>query len=275
MGNPRKLRVIWCSKNKSDIRDAEMLARIGRFDPQLMYPIHHRGEQAHNDLELIKGRDILIRVRTQMVNHIRGAVKSMGERIPKCSLECFHKKAPKNISQSLKPAIEPLLETIERLTGQIKEYDKRIAKLSKERYPETARLMQIKGVGPVTSLAFILTLEEPERFKKSRTVGAYLGLTPRRDQSGETDKQLRITKAGDTYLRQLLVNCVHHIMGPFGEESDLREFGMRIASRGGKNARRRAVVAVARKLAVLLHHLWVNGDEYIPLRKTATKKLAA
>lgn len=275
VGNPRKLRVIWCSKNKSDIHDAKMLARIGRFDPQLMYPIHHRSEQAHSDLELIKSRDILVRVRSQLVNHVRGAVKATGERIPKCSPECFHKKAPENIPQSLKQAIEPLLETIERLTGQIKESDKRIAKLSKERYPETARLHQIKGVGPVTSLAFILTLEEPERFKKSRTVGAYLGLTPRRDQSGETDKQLRITKAGDTYLRQLLVNCAHYIMGPFGQDCDLRKYGMRIASRGGKNAKRRAVVAVSRKLAVLLHHLWVSGEEYIPLHKTAIKKMAA
>jgi transposase len=130
-------------------------------------------------------------------------------------------------------------------------------------------------VGPITALAFVLTLEEPERFERSRSVGAYLGLTPRRDQSGETDKQLRITKAGDTYLRQLLVNCAHYIMGPFGQECNLREYGMRIASRGGKNARRRAVVAVARKLAVLLHHLWVSGEEYLPLYKTEIKRIAA
>jgi len=275
VGNPRRLRVIWRSPNKSDMRDAEMLARIGRLDPKLMYPIHHRSEQAHSDLELIKSRGILVRVRSQLVNHVRGAVKATGVRIPKCSLECFHKKAPENIPQILKPTLKPLLETIEKLTGRIKEYDRRIAKVSKERYPETARLLQVKGVGPVTALAFVLTLEEPERFQKSRSVGAYLGLTPRRDQSGETDKQLRITKAGDTYLRQLLVNCVHYMMGPFGQECDLREYGMRIASRGGKNAKRRAVVAVARKLAVLLHHLWVSDEEYIPLHKTAIKKLAA
>ena len=275
VGNSRRLRVIWSSPNKSDMRDAEMLARIGRFDPKLMYPIHHRSEQAQSDLELIKSRDILVRIRSQLVNHVRGAVKATGVRIPKCGLECFHKRAPENISDMLKPAIEPLLDTIEKLTGRIKEYDKRIEKLSTERYPETARLLQIKGVGPVTALAFVLTLEEPERFEKSRSVGAYLGLTPRRDQSGETDKQLRITKAGDTYLRQLLVNCVHYIMGPFGQACDLREYGMRIASRGGKNAKRRAVVAVARKLTVLLHHLWVSGEEYIPLHKTAIKKLAA
>jgi transposase len=275
VGNPRRLRVIWSSPNKSDMRDAEMLARIGRFDPRLMYPIHHRSEQAHSDLELIKSRGILVRVRSQLVNHVRSAVKAIGVRIPKCSPECFHKKAPENIPQILKPAIEPLLVTIEKVSGQIKEYDRKIERLSKERYPETARLHQVKGVGPVTALAFILTLEEPKRFQKSRSVGAYLGLTPRRDQSGETDKQLRITKAGDAYLRQLLVNCVQHMMGPLGETSDLREYGMRIASRGGKNAKRRAVVGVARKLAVLLHHLWVSDEEYIPLHKTAIKKLAA
>jgi len=275
VGNPRKLRAIWSSPNKSDMRDAEMLARIGRFDSKLMYPIHHRSEQAHSDLELIKSRDILVRVRSQLVNHVRGAVKATGMRIPKCTPECFHKKAPESIPQILKSATEPLLETIEKLSGKIKAYDKRIARLSKERYPETARLQQIKGVGPVTSLAFVLTLEEPERFQKSRSVGAYLGLTPKRDQSGETDKQLRITKAGNTYLRQLLVNCVQYIMGSFGEECDLREYGMRIAARGGKNAKRRAVVAVSRKLAVLLHHLWVSDEEYIPLHKTAIKKMAA
>jgi transposase len=275
VGNPRRLRVIWRSPNKSDMRDAEMLARIGRLDPKLMYPIHHRSEQAHSDLELIKSRGILVRVSSQLVNHERGAVKATGVRIPKCSLECFHKKAPESIPQILKPTIEPLLETIEDLSGKIKECDRKIEELSKERYRETERLLKVKGVGPVTALAFVLTLEEPDRFQKSRSVGAYLGLTPRRDQSGETDKQLRITKAGDTYLRQLLVNCVHYIMGPFGEESDLREYGMRIASRGGKNAKRRAVVAVSRKLAVLLHHLWVSGEAYIPLHKTAIKKMAA
>jgi len=275
VGNPRRLRAIWSSPNKSDMRDAEMLARIGRFDPKLMYPIHHRSEQAHSDLELVKSRDILVRVRSKLVNHVRGAVKATGVRIPKCSLECFHKRAAEHIPHILKTAIEPLLETIEKLNVRIKEYDRKIERLSKERYPETARLLQIKGVGPVTALAFVLTLEEHERFQRSRSVGAYLGLTPRRDQSGETDKQLRITKAGNTYLRQLLVNCVHYIMGPFGKECDLREYGMRIASRGGKNAKRRAVVAVARKLTILLHHLWVSGEEYIPLHKEAIKKLAA
>ena len=123
-------------------------------------------------------------------------------------------------------------------------------------------------MGPITVLAYILTLEEPERFDNSRSVGAFLGLTPRRDQSGETDRQLRITKAGNKYLRQLLVGCAQYILGPFGPESDLKEFGLRLAARGGKNAKRRAVVAVARKLAVLLHRLWITGEVYDAVHKS-------
>ena len=118
----------------------------------------------------------------------------------------------------------------------------------------------------MTALAYLLTLEEPGRFEQSRSVGAYVGLTPRRDQSGQTDKQLRITQCGDGYLRQLLVTSSHYILGPFGPDSDLRRYGLRIAERGGKNAKKRAVVAVARKLAVLLHHLWKTGVDYEPLR---------
>ena len=153
-------------------------------------------------------------------------------------------------------------------TWGFKEQDRQIREAC-GRYPETQWLLQVQGVGPVTALAYVLTLEEPTRFEKSRTVGAFLGLTPRRDQSGQSDKQLPITKAGNTYLRQLLVNCAHYIMGPFAQDSDLRRYGERIASRGGKNAKKRAVVAVARKLAVLLHRLWQDQSTYQPLYKVA------
>ena len=147
---------------------------------------------------------------------------------------------------------------------KIKKFDKQIEHICTEQYPETELLRGIKGVGPLTALAFILTLEDPTRFDKSRQVGCFLGLTPRRDQSGETDKQLRITKAGNPYLRRLLVGSAQYILGPFGEDCNLRKFGLRLASRGGKNAKRRAVVAVARKLAVLMHRLWQHGLIYDP-----------
>ena len=272
VANPRKLRMIYTSTNKSDILDAEALARTARFDAKLLYPISHRGEQAQVDLNLLKARDMLVKVRSSLVNHVRGAVKSLGYRIPSCSTESFPKRA--SIPDSLREALNPVINEIERLTKKIKEYDVKIESISNERYPETQLLRHIKGVGPVTSLAYVLTIEDKGRFQKSRQVGKFLGLTPRRDQSGETDKQLRITKEGNQYLRQLLVNCSHYILGPFGEESDLRNYGLRICGRGGKITKRKAVVAVARKLSVLLHRLWVTGEVYEPFYTRSEMKKA-
>jgi transposase len=265
VGNSRKLRAIWNNPHKSDVQDAEMLARMARFDPQLLWPVEHRSEQAHADLERIKARDALVRSRRSLVNHVRGAVKAFGVRIAACSTDSFARRARAAVPPILREAIDPLLGMIEQLTEQIHEYDRQIVTISRERYASTERLQQVAGVGPLTALAFILTLEEPDRFSHSRSVGAYLGLTPRRDQSGETDKQLPITKAGNKYLRQLLVTASHYILGPFGPDSNLRRYGQRIAARGGKNAKKRAVVAVARKLSVLLHHLWKSGADYDPL----------
>lgn len=267
VGNPRKLRVIWDSNNKYDGRDAEMLARIARFDPHLLYPITHRGEQTQCDLELLQARDILVKARTSLINHVRGSVKAFGERLPKCSAHCFHYKVVEDVPDILKPILLPMLEMIERLTDQIQSYDKIIKELCKTAYPETELLMGIKGVGTLTALAYILVLEDPSRFDKSRQVGSFLGLTPRRDQSGETDKQLRITKAGNPFLRRLLVSAAQYILGHFGEDCNLKVFGTRISDRGGKNAKKRAVVAVARKLGVLMHHLWASGEVYDPWYK--------
>jgi len=267
VGNPRKLRVIWDRTDKSDVKDAEMLARIARFDPELLYPIQHRGEQSQADLAILKARDILVQTRSCLINHVRGSIKSMGGHIPSCSTGCFHKRVAEYIPSVFLKALQPVIAQIEELSTRVKEYDKEIAKISQERYPETGCLRQVAGVGPVTALAYVLTLEEPQRFVKSRQVGAFLGLTPKRDQSGEIDKQLRITKAGNKYLRTLLVGCSHYILGPFGSDCDLRRFGLRIAERGGKNAKRRAIVAVARKLSVLLHRLWLTGEVYEPLHR--------
>lgn len=265
VGNPRKLRVIWDSDKKSDCRDAEMLARIARFDPDLLYPITHRGKQAQLDMELLQARDILVKNRTNLMNYVRSGFKSIGERLPTCSSECFHKRGQEHLPSALESSLKPVLSIIEQLTVQIKEFDKKIDQVSTERYPETGLLRAIHGVGPLTALAFVLTLEDPDRFSKSRQVGSFIGLTPRRDQSGVTDKQLRITKAGNSYLRRLLVGSAQYILGHFGEDSNLRRFGLRLAVRCGKNAKRRAVVAVARKLSVLMHRLWQRGEIYDPL----------
>jgi transposase len=266
VANPRKLRLIYANKQKTDQIDAENLARLARVDPKLLYPLKHRGEESQAHMALIRSREALVGCRTQLVNHVRGTVKSFGARLPKCPARSFHKNAVEHIPEALMPALGPVLEQIASLTERIKEYDRKLERISKERYPETALLRQVEGIGPLTALTFVLTLEDPYRFEKSRSVGAYLGLVPASDRSGERDPQKRISKEGDEMLRKLLVGSAHYILGPFGSDSDLRRHGEQIASRGGKNAKKRAAVAVARKLAVLLHSLWVSGELYEPLR---------
>jgi transposase len=186
--------------------------------------------------------------------------------LPKCPTVSFHKRAAEHIPEALWPALGPVLETIGSLTERIRDYERQLESIYKEHYPETDRLRQVEGVGTVTALTFVLTLEDPYRFEKSRSLGAYLGLVPASDQSGDRDPQKRISKEGDEMLRRLLVGSAHYILGPFGSDSDLRRHGEKIASRGGKNARKRAAVAVARKLSVLLHTLWINAEVYEPLR---------
>jgi transposase len=268
VANARKLRLIYANKRKTDEVDAQNLARLARLDPRLLYPLKHRGEDSQAHMAIIRSRQALIGCRTQLVNHVRGAVKSFGHRLPKCPARTFHKRASEHIPEALLPALEPVLEQIGSLTERIRGYDRKLETISEEHYPETALLRQVEGVGPLTALTFVLTLEDPYRFEKSRSVGAYLGLVPASDRSGERDPQKRISKEGDEMLRKLLVSGAHYVLGPFGSDSDLRRHGEKIASRGGKNAKKRAVVAVARKLCVLLHSLWVSGEVYDPLRNT-------
>lgn len=268
VANAREVRMIYSGDHKSDRLDAEALARLARLDPALLHGIRHRGEEAHQDLAVIRAREVLVRARTRLINHVRGAVKSAGERVPRCSAAAFHKRAAEVLPEGLKPALQPQLDLLEQVTRQIRDYDRQITRLVEERYPETRVLQQVAGVGPITSLSFILTLEDPDRFRKSRAVGPYLGLCPGRDQSGERDSQCRITKAGNSMLRRLLVQAAHYQLGPFGPDSDLRRWGMARAERGGKIAKKKAVVGVARKIAVLLHHLWQTGEVYEPLRNS-------
>jgi len=217
-------------------------------------------------MALIRSREALVSTRTQLINHARGAVKSFGGRLPKCPARSFHKRAAAHIPEALRPALGPILETIASLTERIRDYEGQLETISKEHYSETELLRQVEGIGPLTALTFVLTLEDPCRFQRSRSVGAYLGLVPARDHSGDRDPQKRISKEGDEMLRRLLVGSAHYILGPFGSDSDLRRHGQKIASRGGKNAKKRAVVAVARKLSVLLHSLWLSAELYEPLR---------
>jgi transposase len=268
VANPRRTRLIYASKRKTDEVDAESLARLARVDPKLLYPLKHRGEHSQAHLAIIRSREALVGSRTQLVNHVRGAVKSFGARLPKCPARSFHKRAAEHIPEALLPALGPILETIGSLTERIREYDRQLESVRQEHYPETELLCQVEGIGTLTALTFVLTLEDPYRFERSRSVGAYLGLVPAQDQSGDRDPQKHISKEGDEMLRKLLVGSAHYILGPFGSDSDLRRHGEKIASRGAKNAKKRAAVAVARKLAVLLHSLWVSGELYEPLRNT-------
>jgi transposase len=268
VANPRKVRLIYTNKRKTDEIDAENLARLARVDPKLLYPLKHRGEDSQAHLAIIRSREALVGCRTQLVNHVRGAVKSFGHRLPKCPARSFHKKVVEHIPEALWVALGPILEQIGSLTERIRDYDRKLEVISKEHYPETDLLRQVEGIGPLTALTFVLTLEDPYRFAKSRSVGAYLGLVPARDHSGDRDPQKRISKEGNEMLRRLLVGSAHYILGPFGSDSDLRRHGEKIASRGGKNAKKRAAVAVARKLAVLLHSLWLSAELYEPLRNT-------
>ena len=268
VANARMVALIHKNPRKRDPVDAENLARLGRVDPKLLAPIQHRSEEAQVHLGVIRTREAVVRARTALVNRVRGAVKSLGGRIPKCSTESFPKKALEHLPDPLRPALEPMLDTISHLSKQIRFFDRELEALCEERYPETALLRQVKGVGPKIALTYRLVLDDPMRFPTSRAVGAYLGLTRRHDDSGDTEPELPITKAGDALLRRLLVQGAQYILGAFGPDTDLRRWGLDYIRRCGstKEAKRKAIVAVARKLAVLLHCLWITGEVYEPLR---------
>ncbi len=274
VANAREVQSISKSDRKNDVADAEQLARLGRVDPKLLHPIEHRQEDTQRDRALLTVRDKLVRTRGSLIVQARGLTKGLGERLPKCSTKAMPKRGREAGLEDFFPGLKSLLEVIETLTARIREFDREIERLAKERYPETALLRQVGGVGPITSLAYVLTIEDPQRFSRSRSVGAYLGMRPRQRDSGERSAQLSITKAGDVYLRGLLVECAQYIM-TLGPDCDLRRYGERIVQRGGPATYQRAIVAVARKLAVLLHSLWRTAEVYEPLRQGRLTDAAA
>ena len=270
VANARKVRLIGESRKKDARLDARTLARLARIDPELLYPVKHRSAQAQADLTVIRARAGLVRARTARVNTARGLAKSYGERLRGCNVRHRNPEKAEGLSPELRSALEPLLAGIESLSERIHECTERIENLAREKYPQAARLQQIKGVGTLIALTYMLTLQDPHRFRKSRDVGGYLGLQPGRRNSGQSEPQMHISKAGDPYLRTLLVQGAQHILGPFGVDCDLRRWGLKLAERGGKSGKKRAIIAVARKLAVLLHRLWVSGEAYEPLHNGRT-----
>lgn len=259
---------------KNDKIDAGLLAQLGLDHVHLLRPIRHRSRESQVDMARLLARDNLVSGRTKFVNAVRSQVKLAGHRLPKCSPESLprHFRAAKDLPVELVDALAPLVDQIEALNEGIKKYDAQIKEALK-RYPETEQFQKIGGVGPITALAFILVIEDPMRFSKSRKVGAYLGLVPGQHESGSVNPQKRISKQGNPFLRRLLVSAAQYILGPFGPDCDLRTVGERLSATGGKRGKKRAVVAVARKLAVLMHRLWVSGDAYDP--HWSSNKLAA
>jgi len=275
VANPRQLKLITESSRKSDPVDAQTLARLARVDPILLRPIRHRSEQAQMDLMVIRARAALVVARTSLVNTVRGLAKSVGERLPKVDAEALDVDDASGLPEALRQVLKPVLQTIEHLTAQIKAADKELEQIARNNYPETKLLTQVSGVGTLIALTFVLTVEDNSRFRKSRDVGCFVGLRPRRADSGEHRPQLPITKEGDVYLRALLVQGAHCILSRQGPDTDLKRWGTRLAGAGGKNAKKRAIVAVARKLSVLLHRLWTSGEVYEPLRNSKTQPAAA
>jgi transposase len=274
VAHARNVRLIGESRRKDDRLDARTLARLARIDPQLLSPVKHRSAQAQADLMVIRARASLVRARTALVNAARGLTKSYGERLRGCNPRNLDTEKAQALSPELQAALGPLLQALESLSERIAEYNRQIEQIAQQSYPQTALLKQVKGVGTLIALTYVLTLEDPHRFRKSRDAGCYAGLQPGRRNSGRSEPQMHISKEGDPYLRTLLVQGAHHILGPFGADSDLRRWGLRLAERGGKNGKKRAIIATARKLAVLLHRLWLSGEVYEPFHNSSSKMLA-
>lgn len=265
--DPRRLRLLTENERKRDKRDAQLLAEMGRSAPQLLTLVHHRSEETHRNLQLFRTRDLLVRQRTAAVTAVRSMVKSLGSRLPKSTTDNFAENARAAVPKEMLGAVTPLLKVIELLTQQIDVLEGRIEKLAcSPKYRDACELVsQPSGIGTLTALAFILTIEDASRFRSSRNVPAYFGLVPRCKQSGTRDQQLGISKTGDELVRKLLVQCASLMMRPSAAQSDMRTWALGLAERGGKNGKKRATVGLARKLAVLMHRLWVTGEEYQPL----------
>jgi transposase len=283
VANARNVAWITQSRRKNDRLDAEKLARLARLDPQMLSPIRHRGEQAQKDLAVIRSRAVLIEARTSIINSVRGQAKSLGERLESCDADQVGTKLAGKLPADIRSLVEPLLTAAAHLTEQIKALDAAIHAVA-QRYPEIQLLTPIYGVGELTALTFVLVIEECQRFGKSREVGPYLGLVPGQDQSGGSDPGQRITKEGDKLLRWMLVQCAHCILKRGAPDSDLRRWGLakveegnQVQAKSGKKpkGKKRAVVAVARRLAVLMHKLWSNGEVYDPLYGAKAAEQAA
>jgi len=267
VANPRTFVLIAASSRKSDRNDARMLADFGQFRPDLLNPVTLRDPIAHNARSILIARDALVTCRTRLVNSVRSIMRDVGHILPACAAERFHARVRDLIPEDKVLVVGPLLQELESLSRTIGTYDATITKLCEETFPQTEVVQQVAGVGPITALGFVVTVGDPQRFPRSRDVAAYFGLTPRSYASGDKTPELSISKCGDAFMRRLLVGSASYILREGSPDTDLKRWGMAIRARGGQASKAKARTAVARKLAVLLHRLWVTGEVYRPLRE--------
>ena len=268
IANPRRIPIITASIRKSDRNDARLLGEFGQFKPELLSPVELRDDAYQLVRAQLFAREQLVKTRSSLCTFVRSQAKAVGEKLPTGATRSFVEKMRPLLPKEIAGVLEPILRTIQHLSDEIKGSDAEVESRCKREFPRTAMLQQIHGVGPLIALAFVATVGAPERFKDSRSLGAYFGLVPRLDQSGQSNPALRITKHGDKYMRSLLVSAATRMIGPFGHDCDLRRFGLRMIEHGGQKARGKARIAVARKLAVLMHRLLLTGEVYEPLRNS-------
>jgi len=272
--HPRRLKMITDSSRKTDRADATWLLLLGESDLQILEPISVRSRDQQADLVRLRTRQTLVRMRVNAIHAVRGHAKLFGCALASGSPDAFPKRARAGLCRELRIACAPLLVHIESLTRSIRRIDAELDAVA-ERRPETQCMLQVPSIGVITALTFVLTLQDVDRFPNNRQVGAAVGLVPRKRASGMRNPELRITKTGDTELRRLLVLAAHRMMRTTAPDSDIKRFGLRLAERGGKNAKKRAAVAVARKISVLLAALWRSGEVYEPLRGAESMRPAA
>lgn len=261
--NPRKLALISKNLKKTDQNDAYLLARAGQALPELLSPIEHVSDEIYVERALMDSRLLLVQERTKLITRVRALAKTFGVKLQKCSTESFARNAPEQIPALLRPACHPLFALLELLDKQITAIEKACRKLIKEKYPIAAKLQRIGGVGEIVALYFVLAVADPSRIRNPRDIGAYFGLVPRKQQSGSSDPQLRITKAGNSGVRRLLVLAAHCLISR-GKDCALQRWALALCQRGGRNSKKRAIIALARKLAVVMLAIWKSGATYDP-----------
>ena len=268
--SPRRVRLIAESKLKNDRIDAEVLARLVRLDPEFLKPIRHRSEQAQLLRSNLKVRSAMVEARTKWINTIRGLLRGFGYKVSGKAPHTFVQRVDRmKLPGELRAVIEPLLEQLDLLTGEIERRNEQLEEMVKD-LPEVGHLREIPGVGPVVATYFVLTIDDPDRFRNSRDVASFFGLRPSMRESASVTHFGRITREGDPEMRRLLVQAAHGCLRTRAD-SELKNWALALAERRGKG---KAVVALARKLAVLMHHLWVTGEVYQAFPNTEDSQAA-